>query len=388
MLCKRLGRTRVEIPAIVQGTSGAGSYSSYEAQRVRERIEVLKYGIDLGMTYLDTGDRYGGGLAEEIVGEVIKGRRHDIFVASKFNPRENVFSSVMSSVDGSLKRMHTDYIDLYQVHWPNPLLPLPEIMRALAALVEQGKIRFIGLSNFTLDEFREAQSCLPGHTIVSDQVEYNLIDRSAEDDLIPFCREAGVTLLAYSSLNQGRFLLKQDQEDALGRLAAKHSKTRAQIVLRWLISHGPVVAITRSMNRVHTAENAGAADFCLEEEDIREIDGVYRHPSIAVPPQRVRVRISDAAPVYTTLKEALDNPLDLIPSPLVLSRMTLKRKSMKPIRLVPTTDTSGKYDYDIDSFDVRDNVKKYWAWIIAYGDQVEMPAVLVNQKSGCLKHGR
>ena len=137
MILKKLGNTQVNIPAIGQGTTGSGSYLNFNPDLVKRRIEVLTYGIDIGMSWLDTADLYGGGLAEEIVGKIIKGRRDKVFVASKFNPKENTYNSVISSVESSLKRMGTDYLDLYQLHWPNPVLPISEIMKALTMLVDQ-----------------------------------------------------------------------------------------------------------------------------------------------------------------------------------------------------------------------------------------------------------
>jgi diketogulonate reductase-like aldo/keto reductase len=378
MIFKKLGNKQIEIPAIGQGTTGIGSYQNFNPEGVKKRIEVLKYGIDLGMAYLDTADLYGGGFSEETVGQVIKGIRDKVFIASKFNPMANVPGNVKNSIDGSLKRLGTDYIDLYQIHWPNPLIPISDIMEALSILVGQGKIRYIGVSNFSLEEFKEAQASLPGETIVSNQVEYNLLDRSVENDFLPFCETTGVTLIAYSTFNQGMFLLGEEQKAVLDNISTKYNRTVPQIILRWLISHQPVIAVTKSGNMYHTRENALSADFELEEKDILDINGVYAQLNVEVPTNRIRLYVSESRPVYTTMKEALANKLDLIPSPLVLSKIVLKRKHMKPIRLVPTKDASGKYDYDIDSYDIWDNVKKYWAWIIAYGDEAKIPAIILR----------
>ena len=378
MIYKQLGNTQIEIPAIGQGTTGIGSYQNFNPEDVKKRIQVLKYGIDLGMAYLDTADLYGGGFSEETVGEVIKGIRHKVFLASKFNPGTSVFDSVINSIEGSLKRLGTDYIDLYQIHWPNPLIAISEIMEALSILVGQGKIRYIGVSNFSLEEFKEAQASLPKETIVSNQVEYNLLDRSVENDFLPFCETNGVTLIAYSTFNQGMFLLGEKLKEVLNRLSVKYYRTIPQIILRWLISHKPVIAVTKSGSISHTKENALSTEFDLEEEDIRDINGVCEQLHMEVPTNRIRLNVSESRPVYMIMKEALANHLDLIPSPLVLSKIIQKRKRMKPIRLVPTKDTSGEYDYDIDSYDTWDNVKKYWAWIIAYGDEIKIPAIILK----------
>ena len=281
------------------------------------------------MGWLDTADLYGGGLAEEIVGKVIKGRRDKVFVASKFNPKENPVDSVISSVEKTLRRMGTDYLDLYQLHWPNPLLSMSEIMKALTMLVDNGRIRYIGVSNFSLEEFIEAWSYLATQTIVSNQLEYNLIDRSVEYDFLPFCQSHGATLIAYSALNQGRFLLEAKQKEVLNDLADKYKKTIPQIILRWLISHEAVVAISRSNNMAHTRENASSADFDLDDNDILTISEHYAQPSIEVPLKHIRLNVTEKAPIYMTRKEALDNKFDMIPSPLVLSKIIKKRKKYK-----------------------------------------------------------
>lgn len=378
MIRKILGNTGISVPAIIQGASGMGSYSNTDPEKVKKRIEAIKYGLELGMNYLDTADLYGGGFSEEIVAKIIRGKRHEIFLATKFNPGSDVAGSIFRSIEGSLKRLQTDYVDLYQLHWPNPLLSLSEIMNALDRLVDQGKIRFIGLSNFSLAEFKEAQSFLTGNKIVSNQAEYNLLDRSVEQDLLPFCRDNSVTLIAYSALNGGRYVLGKQQKSLLAGLSERYQKSVPQIILRWLISHGPVIVTTRSGGMEHTGENALSADFVLDEEDINKINETRQAPSVQVPTNKIRIKTNDRVPVYLTMQEALDNRQDLIPSPLVLSKIILKRNQMKPIRLKLTEDIKAKYEYDIDSYDIRDNVKKYWAWIIAFGSDRKIPAMIVN----------
>jgi diketogulonate reductase-like aldo/keto reductase len=378
MIYKIIGNSKYEIPAIGQGTTGIGNYQNFNPEDVHKRMQVLRYGIDLGMAYLDTADLYGGGFSEETVGKIIMSIRDKVFIASKFNPGIDVFNSVVHSLEGSLKRLGTDYIDLYQIHWPNPLLPISAIMDVLSFLVKQGKIRYIGTSNFSCEEFKEAQEALHKDTIVSNQIEYNLFDRSAENDFLPLCETSGVTLIAYSAFNQGLLMLGEKQKIALNKLSVKYNKTISQIILRWLISHRSVVAITKSTSMSHTKENASSTEFDLEDKDIQAINDTYEPLNRKVSINRIRINISAKRPIYATLKEALANNLDLIPSPLVLSKIILKRKHMKPIRLVPTRDDSGKFDYDIDGYDIWDNVKKYWAWIIAYGDESEIPSMIIN----------
>ncbi len=380
MIYKYIGNTGVKIPAIAQGTTGIGSYGRFNPDTVKERITVLKNGIDLGLTFLDTAELYGGGFVEEIVGEVITGIRDKIFLATKFNPKEHEAGSVFNSIENSLRRLKTDYIDLYQIHWPNPKIPIDEIMKALFKLTEMGKIRFVGVSNFSLGDFKSAQAFFNGK-IVSNQVEYNLLDRSVENDFLPYCISQKVTLLAYSPLNQGRLFFDDVQEAVLVSMAKKYNKSVAQIVLRWLIEHVPVVAVTKTKNIDHLKENAASAEFDLETEDLVRITNFSSTNFIEVPTDKIRLCAINGRPVYTTIAEAKENRLDLIPSPINLAEMFKQGDFVRPIRLKPTKDATGKFLYDIDNYDTMDHVKKYWAWIIAFGNDKPIPAFILADKS-------
>lgn len=374
MLFKKLGNTSVKIPAIGLGTSGSGSYANADLQREEQSINLYRCAIDFGLTYFDTAELYGGGYAEEILGKAVAGIRDRVFIASKFNPNNNSFEGVMKSIEVSLKRLNTNYIDLYQIHWPNPLIPISETMAALEKLVEQGKIRYIGVSNFCLDDLKEAQSFLGKGQIVSMQVEYNLLDRTIEQELLSYCAKNNITVIAYSPLNQGRLVWQEDQKEIFYALAKKYAKTPAQIALRFLILHPSIVALTRTRNIDHLSEIATLADFTIEDEDRDTISRLFKKKSISVPTEKIRVKGIDTRPSYASVQEAIENKLDLIPSPMILAKNILLRGKFKPIRLVATEDRTGKYDYDLDGYDLMGEVKKYWAWMIAHGANVPIPA--------------
>lgn len=380
MIYKYLGNTGIRIPAIVQGTTGIGSYDNFNPDSVKERIKVLKTGIDLGLNFIDTAELYGGGFAEEVVGQTIRGIRENIFLASKFNPKKDVYKSVIDSVENSLRRLNTDYIDLYQIHWPNPSIPIEEVMNALYKLVKVGKIRFVGVSNFSLNDFRAAQDCF-NEEIVSNQIEYNLLERSPEDDFMPYCDSNNITLFAYSPLNQGRLFFNNEQKLILLSLAKKYSKTIAQMVLRWLIEHTPIVAITKTKSIDRIKEIYLSMDFDIENDDLDAISNFSKLNFIEVPIDKIRIGGITEKPILETLDEAIANKLDLIPSPINLAKLLKKGDRLKPIRLVPTTDGSGKFLYDIDSYDPMDHVKKYWAWILAFGYDKPIPAFILNSSN-------
>jgi len=378
MIYKYLGNTDIRIPALIQGITGTGSHEDYNPAYVSNRLNVIQHGIDLGMTFLDTAEIYGGGVSEEIIGRVLKGQRDKVVIASKCYPQNNAQKDIASSLEGSLKRLQTDYIDLYQIHWPNPFVSLIDIIETLSNLVDQGKIRYIGFSNYSLSEFIEAQNMLPNKTIVSNQIEYNLLNRTIEDDFLPYSKSNKITLIAYSPLNQGRLFQGKNQKMLLHSLSQKYNKSISQIVLRWVIAHDTVVTSTRTRSIEHLQENAQALDFDLEKEDIQQIAKLAKTECNYVATDRIRICIKENCSVYTNANEALKNKLQLIPSPVAISKLLIERNTILPVRLVPTKDTTGEYDYDIDSYDINDNVKRYWGWIIAFGYNRNIPAYILS----------
>ncbi len=385
MIYKYLANTGIKVPSIAQGTTGLGSRQNFDPDRLKARISVMKCGIEAGLTFIDTAELYGGGFSEEITGGVIAGVRDKIFLASKFNPDDFGGDSVFTSLENSLRRLKTDYLDLYQVHWPNPSIPIDNIMRALDKLIQSGKIRFAGLSNFSLNGFKAAESHLNGK-IVSNQREYNLLDRSVETDFLPYAIINNVTLLAYSPLNQGRLFSDLKQGVVLAGLARKYEKSIAQVVLRWLIDHEPVIAVIKTGSIDHMKEIAASTDFNLEAQDFASIDNLCRTELAQVPTDRIRLCGISDRPVYATVAEALENKLDLIPSPANLAKLFERGDFVRPIRLQPTKDTSGRFLYDIDTYDIWDHVKKYWAWIMAFGNELPIPAFILGGKDEEIGH--
>ena len=219
---------------------------------------------------------YGAGHSEELVGKAIKGLREKIFIATKVSPEHLSYDGVLKASERSLKHLDTDYIDLYQVHAPSPSIPIKETMRAMEHLVDESSIRFIGVSNFSVNSLREAQESLSKYQIVSNQVEYNLLNRSIEKDLLPFAEKERITIMAYSPFATGHILSYSGRgRETLEQLAEKYNKTFAQICLNWLISKKPVIAIPKAISLEHLEENVGAAGWEMEREDYEIIDKVF-----------------------------------------------------------------------------------------------------------------
>ncbi len=263
MIFKTLGRTGEKIPAIGMGTWQLGTNS--------ETLAALKKGLELGDNFIDTAEIYG---TEPLVGEAVKGR-DGVFIASKIWPAHFDYDSVLKACDASLKRLGVKCIDLYQLHWPNYTVPIEETMSAMEHLQKEGKIRHIGVSNFNVKEFQEAQACLSHSDIVSNQVEYSIIMREPEaDGLIDFCKRENITLIAYSPFGSGALFNTKRRQllDELAAIGSKYGMTAAQSALVWLIKKEPVVAIPKASTEKHLAENIAAMGKRLKSEEVGEME--------------------------------------------------------------------------------------------------------------------
>lgn len=242
-------------------------------------VEALRYGLDQGMSLIDTAEMYGSGHSEELVSRAVEGRPDSFFVASKVSPSHFAYDDVLRSAQKSLKRLRLKQIDLYQLHWPNPNIPISETMRALEKLANDGMIRHIGVSNFSVAQMREAQEALSRHEIASNQIEYSLVERRIENDLLPFCQEEGVTVIAYSPLGQGKIPKgKGAAFEVLEEVASRLRKTRSQVALGWLLSHD-VVVIPKAIMKQHLLENAEAIHLDLSENDLERLERAFPPPS-------------------------------------------------------------------------------------------------------------
>ncbi len=235
-------------------------------------IEPLREAIALGANLIDTAESYG---SEEVVGRAIKGIRHKVFLATKVSPRHFRRLDVIRSAEQSLRRLSTDYIDLYQLHWPNYHVPIGETMAAMEELVASGKIRFIGVSNFSEREMERAQATLSKNQIVSNQVRYSLVERTIEDGLLQYCEARQITILAFSPLARGLQNIRgYDHDDLLGAVAALTGRTRAQVALNWCVRHPAVIALCKADRIDHVREDCGGSGWRLGPDQIATLNQI------------------------------------------------------------------------------------------------------------------
>jgi diketogulonate reductase-like aldo/keto reductase len=243
-------------------------------------IEAIQTALELGYRHIDTAEGYADGHCEELVGEAIKGfNRNELIIATKVTKTNLKPDDLRRSLDNSLKRLGLDYVDLYMIHSPSQEIPLSETMPVFDEFVEQGLIRNIGVSNFTVEKLEEAMKYVK-NPIVSNQIEYSLMTReegryggnhSMESKTVPFCQENDILVVAERPIERG---LVNEPNPLLDELAEKYSKTKAQIAINWLISKDNVVTIPKSTNREHLIENLGSIGWKMSQEDVERLDNI------------------------------------------------------------------------------------------------------------------
>jgi diketogulonate reductase-like aldo/keto reductase len=263
MMYKELARTGTLIPEI-----GIGTWHYYAGP------EPLRRGMEAGATFIDTAESYG---TETMVRDAIREIRDKVFVATKISPQNLSRCGVRGSTENSLRQLGVDRIDLQQVHEPNPRIPIEETMGAMAELVDEGKVRFVGVSNFSVAQLERARKACK-YPVVSNQVRYNLIDRTIESGLLQYCRTNHVTVIAYCPLaREMQRIADCDPHGALDELARIAGKTPVQVILNWCVGHDGVVAIPKSNSAAHIIENCGASDWRLTPAQLRFVDGKIQY---------------------------------------------------------------------------------------------------------------
>jgi diketogulonate reductase-like aldo/keto reductase len=257
-----------EVAALGQGTW----YMGESAHKREAEVRALRAGIDLGMTLIDTAEMYADGGAEQVTGEAIRGRRDEVFVVSKVLPSHASRQGTITACERSLRRLGTDRIDLYLLHWRGNYA-LEDTLTGFEALLEAGKIRYWGVSNFDVEDMEELVAS-GGEAVATNQVLYNLSRRGIEYDLLPWQAERGVPSMAYSPIEQGRILGKP----ALAEVAKRHGASPAQVALAFTLRRSDVISIPKSSSLEHVRDNAKAIDIALTEDDIATLDAAFPPP--------------------------------------------------------------------------------------------------------------
>jgi diketogulonate reductase-like aldo/keto reductase len=258
---------------------GMGTWHMAENPARRQaEIAALRTGIEIGLTLIDTAEMYADGEAEVLVGEAIAGQRDNVFLVSKVLPVHATYDKTILACRQSLKRLGTDRLDLYLLHWRAPV-PLAETVLAFEELIRLELIRFWGVSNFDIHDMEELLSVPGGDAVQTDQVLYNLMRRGIEFDLLPELQDRGIPVMAYSPIEQGRLL----PHPVLNAIADRHDATAVQVALAWVLTRDGVNVIPRASTKEHVMQNRGAIELHLTEDDLRLLDETFPPPLSAQP---------------------------------------------------------------------------------------------------------
>lgn len=243
--------------------------------RRKEAQRAIRRGIELGLTHIDTAEMYGAGRAEELLGEAIRGLPRDrLFIATKVLPSNATFRGTLLAAERSLQRLGLEYVDLFLLHWPGSY-PLEATMRAFDKLVEDGKARFVGVSNFEASEMSEAASYLRGAPLACNQVLYHLCERGVEYEVLPEARRRGIAIVGYTPFGRGAYLRGPRRREILEDVAQKHGATVPQVALAFLTRDPALFTIPKAASVEHVEENAGAGELELDKQDIARIDAAF-----------------------------------------------------------------------------------------------------------------
>jgi diketogulonate reductase-like aldo/keto reductase len=264
------------IPVLGMGTWQMGE----NVENRQSEIDALRHGLDLGLSLIDTAEMYGEGGAEEVIAQVIANRRESVFLVSKVYPHNASKQGAIAACERSLKRLKTDYLDLYLLHWRGSI-PFAETLEAFQTLQQAGKIRSYGVSNFDVEDIQEASQLKGGDGIVTNQVLYNLKRRGIEWNLLPWCRERNIPIMAYSPIEQGRLL----NDRTFNAIAQKREVTAAQVALAWVLHQENVIAIPKSSRIDHVEQNYAALNLKLSADELAALDAAFPPPAKPVPLQ-------------------------------------------------------------------------------------------------------
>jgi len=366
---KKFASMSTQLSPIGLGT-GLGLYkkkNNYTETLFKNYFKLCK---KFNVKLIDTSPAYGNGASEILIGKYFSKYRKDFFIATKILPEMCSKKKVKISVEQSLKRLKTDYIDLLQIHWPNENIPFEITISEMLKLKKRGIINHIGLCNFSFDQIFKLTKMFKKGTISSVQVEYNLFERSAEKKLAKLCEKKNISIISYGPLAQGKFANGKKQLQLLKKISKKYNCSISQVILAWIKSKKNFFSIPNTSSYKNLVNNFGAIHLKLKQEDIKLIDTKCRTPVLNIDTRKIRVKDNCSHKVYSSLKQAIENKSNMTPSPLELSKEIIKGNFLKPIRLKRINKNKKNIFY------LSEGRLRYWSWIIAHGWKKPIPSLV------------
>lgn len=362
-----------KLPRIGLGTMGYGGFFSSDNSENKKFLNLLSVAYELGLRVIDTAEIYGAGLAEEIIGALPTSTNEDLFIMTKFSAENSEPKKIEKALDRSLKRLKREYVDVYQPHWPSTDVDTETIAITLSKLVEKGKVKHIGLSNFSACEYKKANAILGDKRVDFIQAEYGLLERTVEYELLPEIIKNHSILVGYSPFSNGNFFSEKDRNHHnLIAMSEKYSATIPQIALAWLLRSGSVISIPKARSEKKIVENFNAINLRVSVSDLEQLSKIFEMQIEMIDMELIDIEAEGDRRIYFSLEDAIKNPLNLVPGPVEVADEIKMNNGVlaKPIKV--------KRNRELGRYTLVEGRVKFWGWMILYGIESKIPAVVVN----------
>lgn len=369
MIYKKLGSSEIIVSSLGLGTNGIGNFNNHNWKKTHNRQKIYQFAQNAGINLFDSAELYGEGYAEYILGKTFNKIREQIIISSKVNPDHCTYIALKRSLKESLKKLQTDYIDLYQIHWINPFIELEETFTALEELVLEGYIKAIGVCNFSIAMLTQASKYLKKIKISSNQVELNLFNHLEILENLNYYKENNISIIGYGVFNHLNVNFTRLQQKFLDGLKNEYNKTLSQILSRYFTSFDNIIILSKTDNIEHLKNNLDSFDFNLTEKQIHQFYKLFQYKAQNIPMKKIKIPRQ-----YKNFNnfDNFSNDNNLIPSPLTIAQTFVKYNYLKPIKLA---EKNG--DYYLDNYNFYGELKKYFAWMILYDTSKPIPAIII-----------
>lgn len=366
---KKLGSTNIKVSTLGMGTNGLGNFQNHSLEKTRNRQKIYQFAQENGINLFDTAEVYGEGYSEFILGKTFNRIREQVVISSKVNPDNCSHFALKRSVKETLKRLGTDYIDLYQIHWINPFIEFEETFTALEELVLAGYIRAMGVCNFSIPMITQASKYLKKIKISSNHIEFNFFNQYEVLKDRNYYQENKVSVIGYGVLNHLNLNFTKKQRKFLGGLQKNYNKTLPQILIRYFTSFENTILLSRTDNIEHLKTNLNSFDFNLTSEQYQQFYEMFKFKVQNIPMKKIK--IPEQFKKFNN-SDNFKNQNNLIPSPLIIAQTFVKYNYFKPLKLLEKEGF-----YYLDSYDFYGELKKYLAWRILYDISKPIPAIII-----------
>lgn len=371
MIYKKLSSSNIRVSTLGIGTNSIGNFQNNSREKTHNRQKVYKFAQDHGINLFDTSELYGEGYAEFILGETFKKKREQIVISSKVIPDNCTHFALKRSIKESLKRLGTDYIDLYQIHWINPFIELEETFSTLEDLVLAGYVRAIGVCNFSIPMIIQAIKYLKKVKLSSNQIELNLFNQYEVLKNLNYYQENEISILGYGILNHLNLNFTKEQQKFLDGLQKEYNKTLSQILIRYFTSFENTIILTRTDNIEHLKKNLNSFNFNYTPKQRQQFYNLFKSKVQNIPMKKIKIpkqfkRLNNF--------DIFKNHSNLIPSPITIAQTFVKYNYFQPLKLL---EKSG--DYYMDTYDFYGELKKYLAWTLLYDFSKTIPAIIFKE---------